>query len=165
MSKLTIYNRNHILTSTKTDIIINHNAFVLPDGEFILADGFDSRNATHVVERSANEISKFLVPNKNILDEYRKCIHDDASAMRFYYLREILIHYYGLALYADTSSLNSTFGIEYFNNMFSYFTIPASNYFGKQFTAEQFNTIKLLMRTNGDSISEYQEQIAAMKVK
>lgn len=149
MSKLTIYSRSDILNTNLNDKIVAHNAFIFQDGTFTLADGFDLRKADYEIEQSANLVSRFLISKNNLLDQYRNFIKSNETARRFFYLRDVLIHYYGIALFADTYSISQK---NIHDRDFDHFILPNYNYFEKKVSNDQLATLKLLMALNGEDM-------------
>lgn len=151
MSKLVVYSLDDIIDDEKNIYIKANNAFIYPNGNFVLAKGYDARNATYLLEQSANEINKSYTGEKNLLEGYRKFIRRYPDARKFYYLRDILIHFYGFVLFASTDSIVLTNPMDnYFENVI----IPEKAYFSKSITIEQLTTLKSLYFLNSEDISD-----------
>lgn len=145
MSKLVVYTLDDFLDDKKCKLIIENNAFIFPNGNFTLARGYDMRNATYEIELSARDINKSFRGDKNLLDNYRSYLADNPDARKFYYLRDVLIHYYGFVLFADTDSIKLQ---NPFDNFYSTFIAPEKRFFDKSITVEQLTTLKSLHLLN-----------------
>ena len=139
--KIKIYSQN--LINTKKDIIKHNNAFILPSGDFILAKGYTGCNPSHQLESSALRICKYLT-DKNLKEEYIN-LNDNLHSL--YYLRTMLVHYYGFSLFARVEHIKAFNDRSKFSD---YSIIPNPKYYGKEATSEQLITLKKLFEINDD---------------
>ena len=157
MSKLVIYKKDDLFNYQKLREIMASNAFVLKNGDFILVDGYELRNATHAIERSACVINRKLIKGLNLLEQYRIFLENHEYAPKLYYLREVLIHYYGLALFCDTDSLDIP---RKHDKKYYHFILPDKDLFGKEYSNEQVDTIRELIKLNCEDLSDFDENLS-----
>ncbi len=144
MRRTTIYSSKNIENQKKE--IIHNNAFILPNGDYILAKGYTGCNPSHQLESSSLIISRDVL-HKNILEEYEKYIKNHPDKENLCYLRSILVHYYGLALFARVEYIESFNQREHF---FDYSLIPNPKYYGNDATKDQIDTLTKLFEINND---------------
>lgn len=139
MSKIKIYLPSDI--DDKLEIIKHNNAFVLEDGNFILAKGYTGCNPSHQLESSALKIARELY-DYDFIEKYRK-----ENPSEFYYLRTMLVHYYGLVLFCRKEVIKA---YNDRNKFLDYSTIPNPRYHGLEPTKEQLATLEKLFKINDD---------------
>ena len=144
VKNLNIYSLGDI--DTKKDVIKHNNAFILPDGSFVLAKGYTGCNPSHQLESSALQICRKLT-DKDLKKEYESYISQSDSTNPFYYLRSVLVHYYGCTLFARCEYIKA---FNDRNNFFDYSIIPNPKYHDKDVTEEQVLTLKKLFEINDD---------------
>lgn len=140
MKNLKIY-----LPSEIDESIKHNNAFILRDGSFILAKGYTGCNPSHQLESSALTISRSFMDEDmvKLYEDYLK----EHDMNKLYYLRSMLVHYYGMGLFARVEHIKA------FNdrNKYSdYSMIPNPKYYGKSATNEQLDTMAKLFELNDD---------------
>ncbi len=153
VQKLTIFSIQDIKTQ---GVSIKHqNAFIFPNGGFCLAQGYTGRNSSQLLESSALEISKNFISNDIKL--FHK-IHlkkleeagmsaEEIKKREFYYLKSILVHYYGYGLFARVQRMDTKRNVEQF---WDYSMLPDPEYFKKEATESQATTMKALFELNND---------------
>ena len=137
MSKIKIYLPSDI--EDKLDVIRHNNAFILKDGNFILAKGYTGCNPSHQLESSALKISRELY-EYDFIEKYRK-----ENPREFYYLRTMLVHYYGLGLFCRQEDKKVR------NKFWDYSIIPNPKYHQLEPTKEQLKTLEMLFKINDDA--------------
>lgn len=144
MGKIAIYSSKNI--ENQKNKIIHNNAFILPNGDYVLAKGYTGCNPSHQLESSSLIIARDVL-HKNILEEYEEYIKNHPDKGNLYYLRSILIHYYGLALFARVEHIES---FNKRNQFFDYSVIPNPKYYGNDATKDQIDTLTKLFEINND---------------
>ena len=139
MSKIKIYLPNEI--DLNLDLIKHKNAFILKDGNFVLAKGYKDCNPSHQLESSALKIARELY-DYSFIEKYRR-----ENPNEFYYLRTMLVHYYGLVLFCRKEVIKS---VKDRNKFLDYSIIPNPIYHGLEPTMEQLETLKELFKINDD---------------
>lgn len=130
------------IIKNEPEVIKNNNAFILPNGEFVLAKGFSGMNPSHQLESSSLLISRNLYDH-DLTKEYQKYISENPNRKKLYYLRSMLVHYFGFALFArrrngaDDESL-----------------VANPKYYGKVPTPEQLETLLAFFELNEDTLYE-----------
>jgi hypothetical protein len=132
----------------------HQNAFILSDGSFFLAKGYTGCNPSHQLESSALSISRQQF-GYDIKEEYNKIIKEIANntgavnnnIKRLHYLRSILVHFYGYALFARIEMINS---FKDRDRYIDYSLIPNPEYYGKEVTVGQISTLMQLFELNDD---------------
>lgn len=149
--KLTVYQREDI--QSKSRIIKHKNAFIKPNGEFILARGYTGLHPSEQIEKSATRIAKEITTT-DIRKEYEEYLQslwkmgrEKEALPQFRYLRDILVHYYGYAMFARREKLNQPHGK---NHFIDYSMIPNVLYCGKEVTSDQIKTLRELFNLNDD---------------
>lgn len=140
IKKLKIY-----LPSEIDESIKHNNAFVLRDGSFILAKGYTGCNPSHQLESSALTISR------NLMDEDMVKIYEaylkERNLNKLYYLRSMLVHYFGMGLFARVEHIKSFDDRGRFSD---YSMIPNPKYYSMVATSEQLDTMAKLFELNDD---------------
>ena len=80
-------------------------------------------------------------------EEYKSFIADNNLNQSLYYLRTMLVHYYGFALFARTEYIKS---FDNRNKFFDQSLVPNPEYYEKQVTPEQIITLEKLFTLNDD---------------
>lgn len=142
--KINIYLPSDIETQKGT--IRHTNAFILPNGNFVLAKGYTGCNPSHQLESSALHISRHLT-DTDLKKAYEEYIQQTTEKKPLYYLRTMLVHYYGFALFSRVEHIKS---FDDRNVFFDYSLIPNPKYYGKEVTSEQIATLEKLFRLNDD---------------
>ena len=157
--KLNLYSQEDII---KNEGLLKHkNAFILPDGTFYLAKGYTFGNPSHQLESSSLDIIRkeigFNIPKteceeyfQNLGVNYSNKSHvNNTSEKKYllYYLRSILVHYYGYALFARRE-FESHWGDGKLYSDES--MIPDPYYFGNDATEDQIEILKKLFELNTD---------------
>ncbi len=152
--KLTIYNFNDI--ATKKLSIKHQNAFIFPDGTFCLSEGYTGCDSSQQLEQTALKISREILGIHDLKTRYQ--IHlqqllnqgmsqEEVSLKKLYYLRGILVHYYGYGLFARVQRMDSSPNVEQF---WDSSMLPNPIYNNKTATIEQISTLKALFVLNND---------------
>jgi hypothetical protein len=142
--KINIYLPSDI--ETQKGIIRHMNAFILPNGNFVLAKGYTGCNPSHQLESSALHISRYLT-DTDLKKEYEEYIQQTTEKKKLHYLRTMLVHYYGFALFARVEHITA---FNDRNTFFDYSLIPNPKYYGKEVTPEQISTLEKLFKLNDD---------------
>ena len=148
-SKLILYKQNDINGQLK--LIRRNNAFILPDGSFYLAKGYTGCNPSHQLESSALAIlrEKIGYEIKKVDCESYFLSHDqNYKAKYLYYLRSVLVHYYGFALFARQELINN---YKDRNKFFDCSIVPNPEYYGKDITPSQTETLEKLFEINDNA--------------
>ena len=140
MKKLKIYLPNEIDESIK-----HNNAFVLRDGSFILAKGYTGCNPSHQLESSSLSISRGFM-DLDMVKLYEAYLKEH-NLNKLYYLRSMLVHYYGMGLFARVEHIKSFDDRGRFSD---YSMIPNPKYYGMVATSEQLDTMTKLFELNDD---------------
>ena len=153
--KLILYKSTDI--SIKSELIKHSNAFILPDGTFYLAKGYTGCNPSHQLESSALMILRKIIGydirkeecasyfNNAGVNYYNHIV--DVNNENFYYLRSILVHYYGYTLFARQEWIKS---YNDRNKFFDCSLIPNPKFSDKTATSLQIEMLKLLFELNDD---------------
>lgn len=131
---------------SKSEELIHNNAFILPDGKFVLAKGYTGCNPSHQLESSALQICRNLT-DSDMQKEYENYINNNPEQNPLYYLRTMLVHYYGYALFSRVECIKSFDDRDVF---YDYSILPDSKYYGKEPTLEQLMTLEKLFKINDD---------------
>lgn len=137
-------------------LIKHNNAFISPDGSFYLAKGYTGCNPSHQLESSALAILRqtigYNIKNEecvgyfnNLGVNYKNVV--DGKVKRLYYLRSILVHYYGYALFARQEIIES---YDKRNRFFDCSLVPNPEFYDKQITTMQIEVLKRLFELNDD---------------
>lgn len=154
IQKLTIYNFSDIKTEKVS--IKHQNAFIFPDGTFCLSQGYVGTSSSSYLESAALRISREIYGISSLREFYNVKLQellklgvnkDVVNAKKLYYLRDILIQYHGLSLFARIQRANSVANIEQF---WDYSILPKPEYFGKTATDNQLKTLHALFEINND---------------
>jgi hypothetical protein len=151
--KLVLYSKSDIVT--QSNLIRHNNAFIMQDGSFYLAKGYTDCNPSHQLESSALAIARkdiaydIRLEYNSYLDKLKsnQTDTDENIIKRFYYLRSILVHYYGYALFARTELIKS---YKERNVFCDQSLIPDPEYYGKSATSSQIETLERLFEINDD---------------
>lgn len=145
----------------ETSLLRHQNAFILPTGHFYWAKGYIGCNPSHQLESSALWISRAEFGSAFDLQEtYRQAyqeIEEECQRMgkcrpkRLYYLRSILVHFYGYVLFARQEDLFSPLGRE--QCFYDYSLIPDSDSYGKTATPAQLEVLHQLFEINRDDFA------------
>ena len=102
VQKLAIFNITDI---AKRKVSIHQkNAFIFPDGTFCLSEGYIGFNPSQQLETTAQEIADKIINIPSLKEYYNVQLHlllqngmkkEEVDAKRLYFLRDILVHYYG----------------------------------------------------------------------
>lgn len=152
--KLTIYNFHDI--AEKKLSIKHQNAFIFPDGTFCLSEGYTGSDSSRQLESTALRISREILGINDLKTRYQ--IHlqslieqgmdiEEVNKKRLYYLRGILIHYYGYGLFARVQRIDCDPGVEQF---WDASMLPNPFFNGKTATSEQIATLREFFRLNND---------------
>ena len=147
---ITIYTPDNI--KKQVEVMKHNNAFILPNGSYVLAKGYTGCNPSHQLESSALQISRQLI-SPDIRAQYEDFVKDLELALnennlpRLYYLRAILVEYYGWALFARTEDFKAWDDSGHF---FEESLVPNSKYYGQIPTSEQIHTLREFFDINDD---------------
>lgn len=151
IQRLTIYSISDI--TTRKVSVEQKNAFIFPNGTFCLSEGYTGYNPPQPLETKAKEIAEQVLNIYSLKTYYNVQLQrllengvkkEVVDSKRFYYLRDILIHYYGYCLFARVQRMDSLPQQEFWDAS----AIPSSDYFGKKATLEQLQTLQLLFEIN-----------------
>ncbi len=154
IKKLTIFDIQDIKTQ---EVSIKHqNAFIFPNGSFCLVKGYTGRSPSQQLENGALEISRELIScdikflHKMHLKKLQEegMSDEEIKQKDFYFLRSILVHYYGYGLFARVQRMDTETDIEQF---WDSSILPNPEYFKKEATDEQIATLQALFELNDDS--------------
>ncbi len=133
---------------TNKECILHHNAFILPDGKFYLAKGYTGCNPSQQLESSAKKIAKETISSHAWEDFENYPKEKDGKLLpHFQQLRTILVHFYGYGLFARQEYRESYQGERQY---FDYSILPNPQFYGKEATANQIETLRLLFELNDD---------------
>ncbi len=142
------------IIKTESERIKHHNAFILSDGTFYLAKGYTGCNPSQQLESSALTIAKREFPYDMMAeyDNYFKGLMADDVAKektikRFYYLRSVLVHYYGYVLFARIEFIKN---YNDRNKFFDESLVPNPQYYGEEPTKKQIEILESLFELNDD---------------
>lgn len=147
-SKLILYSQNDI--NDQLTLIKQNNAFILQDGSFYLAKGYTGCNPCHQLESSALDVLRDKIGfeiKKADCKKYLLSNDENYKTKYLYYLRSILVHYYGYALFARQELISS---YKDRNKFFDCSIIPNPEYYGREITPSQIQTLENLFRINDD---------------
>ncbi|MDD3186900.1 MAG: hypothetical protein PHD02_00280 [Bacilli bacterium] len=152
MTKLELYQQSTIINSPK--LIKANNAFILDDGSFYLAKGYTGGNFIKQIESSSlmilRELVGYDIKRNEVADyfnklgiNYRKVI--TSGNPYFYYLKQILVDYYGYALFARREDNFEYIKEQRFSDCSA---TPNPAKFNKKVKKKQLETLKLLIQLN-----------------
>lgn len=153
IQRLTIYSIDDI--TTKKVSVHKKNAFIFPNGTFCLSEGYTGYNPSQPLEAKAQEIAEQVLNIYSLKTYYNVQLQrllqngmkkEVVDAKKLYYLRDILIHYYGYCLFARVQRMDSLPKQEFWDAS----VLPNTSYFGKEATIKQLQTLKLLFEINQD---------------
>lgn len=153
MKKLTLFSLDDVEENKK--FFVKQNAFIKPDGTFYLAKGYSGNNHWHQVESSALWIGRQMI-GRSFIEDYIKYFEAERldpskSIKRLFDKRDILIHYYGLALFCRTE-LTGYRELSYAEIS----QVPDPKLYQKEITKEQLTTLRYFFTLNEDqNISTY----------
>lgn len=151
--KLTILNIHDI--KAKKVSIQHKNAFIFPDGTFCLAEGYTGYNPSQQLESTALEIAQQILKKSSLKTYYnivlqglqkRGAREEEINSKRLYFLRDILIHYYGYSLFARIQRRENPLHPKFWDAS----VLPNPTFFGKSATLEQIQTLHALFELNND---------------
>lgn len=146
--KLELHNLQEI--DKEKSIFVHQNAFIKPDGTFYLAKGYTGCNPSHQIESSALWIGRKEIGDdfvQKFKEYYDKLMWEKQSPKYLYYLRTILVHYYGYALFCRTEIIKS---FKDRNRFYENSLVPDLELYGKEVTPEQIEVIRKLYEINDD---------------
>lgn len=154
IQKLTIFNFSDIKTEGVS--IIHQNAFIFPDGKFCLVEGYTGGNPSHQLEDYSLRISREILGIHDLKVRYQMNFQElikqglseeEINRRKLYYLRDILVHYYGYGLFARIQRMDVYPDIEqYWDSSI----LPNPIYNGKTATEKQIETLNALFELNED---------------
>ena len=130
---------------TKKEEILHHNAFIRKDGTFYLAKGYTGCNPHHQIESSALWIGRQDIGydfEERFRDAYQKA---GKNPKYLRYLRTILVHYYGYALFCRQQLIHLD-KERYVDES----CVPFAKFYGHEATEEQIRVITKLFELNND---------------
>lgn len=129
----------------KKEEILHQNAFIRKDGTFYLAKGYTGCNPHHQIESSALWIGRQDIGfdfEERFREAYQKA---ENHPKRLRYLRTILIHYYGYALFCRQQLIRTNQ-----EKYADYSCVPWKEYYGQEATEEQIRVLTKLFALNDD---------------
>lgn len=151
IQKLAIFNITDI---TKRKVSIQQkNAFIFPDGTFCLSEGYIGVNSSQQLETTAQEIADNIIKIHSLKEYYNTQLQlllqkgmkkEVVDAKRLYFLRDILIHYYGYCLFARVQRMDILPKLEFWDSSI----LPDFHYFEKSATIKQLQTLQALFELN-----------------
>ena len=155
-SAVTLHNRENIEGEIGT--LKHSNAFIMPDGTFYPVKGYTGSHPFQQLESASLEVLKkeiecdiskaeceYYLQRRNI--NYKARL--DSRIRMFYHLRSVLVHYYGYALFAREESL------KYRGSFYDRSMVPNPEYYGKDVTSSQIETLGKLFEINDDGTVYY----------
>jgi len=147
-SNLKLYSLSDI--ERTPELIIHTNAFIRPDGGFYLAKGHTGNNPSKQLESSALMVAREDIAydiNAIYVAGLKKLVENGKSPIIFSRLRNVLVHYFGYALFARVEFIRT-------GNVECRFTdeslVPNPRYYGKEITLKQQETLGKLFELNDD---------------
>lgn len=141
--QLPIYYEEDI--ETKKEEILHHNAFIRKDGAFYLAKGYIGCNPHHQIESSALWIGRQDI-GEDFEERFREAYQNANNNSKYLrYLRTILVHYYGYALFCRQQLIHSEK-----EKYVDYSCVPWKEYYGQEATEEQVRVLTKLFALNDD---------------
>jgi hypothetical protein len=150
MSKkdIKVYNIEDI--KKNSEIFVHQNAFIKPDGTIFIAKGYTGCNPAHQLESSALSIGIYDIgmdfANK-FKALYEKLKSEGENPVYLYYLRSILVQYYGYTLFCRKEIIKS---FDDRNKYIDCSIVPNPNLYGKDATIEQIDVMEELYNVNDD---------------
>ncbi len=154
IQKHTVFNFSDI--ETKKVSLKHQNAFIFPNGQFCLANGYMGANHSQQLESSALQFSEEILQISNIKKKYEIHLNslvqkgaslEEIELRKFYYIRNILVEFYGYGLFARIQRMD----VEPYREQFwDCSMLPDPKYYGKTATKEQLNTLQELFKINND---------------
>ncbi len=154
IQKLTIFNFSDIETQKVS--LKHQNAFIFPNGQFCLANGYTGYDHSQQLESSALQFSQEVLQINNIKERYEVHLHsllkkglteEEIKFRKLYYIRDILVQYYGYGLFARIQRMDVYPEVK---NFWDCSMLPNPKYYGKTATEEQIVTLKTLFQLNDD---------------
>lgn len=150
MSKkdIKVYNIDDIRKNT--EIFVHQNAFIKPDGSIFIAKGYTGCNPAHQLESSALSIGRFDIgmdfANK-FKETYERLMREEKDPKMLFYLRSILVHYYGYTLFCRKELIKS---FDDRNKFIESSLIPNPDFYGNDITTAQMDVMEELFDVNDD---------------
>ena len=151
VQKLAIFNITDI--AKRKVSIHKKNAFIFPDGTFCLSEGYIGFNPSQQLETTAQEIADKIINIPALKEYYNVQLHlllqngmkkEEVDAKRLYFLRDILVHYYGYCLFARVQRMDILPKLEFWDASI----LPDPHYFEKSATINQLRTLQALFELN-----------------
>ena len=129
---------------------VHNNAFIKPNGDIFIAKGYTGMNPSHQLESSALSIGRNEFGNdfpQKFKRAYERLIKEEQNLITLYYLRTILVHYYGYALFCRKEIIKA---FDDRNKYVDCSLVPNPDYFGRNVTDKQLSVMEELYDVNDD---------------
>lgn len=150
MSKkdIKVYNIEDV--KKNSEIFVHQNAFIKPDGTIFIAKGYTGCNPSHQLESSALSIGRYDIGMdfaNSFKATYERLMKEEKNPKMLFYLRSILVHYYGYTLFCRKEEIKA---FDDRNKYIESSLIPNPDYYDRDITTAQMDVMEELYDVNDD---------------